>query len=246
MSDDPLLLSITRWGDGDKHALLLHGLFSNAAGWWRFAPDLASLGFTVTAPDLRGHGHSPKADSYVLENFASDLFPIRESWDLVLGHSLGGGVALTAATDRPGWTDLLVLEDADLELGDREVAREWLLSSYEGEMSVERLQREQPRWAYEDCVAKAEAIDLSEPAVANGFLDHNSEFDLYPVLETIDVPTLLIGADLDPIVSPERGRAAAANNPAVSYIRIEGSGHSIHRDSYQPFRESVHRFILEA
>ena len=42
------------FGDGDRRMLLIHGILSNADGWWRLGPDLTAAGYAVTAPDLIG------------------------------------------------------------------------------------------------------------------------------------------------------------------------------------------------
>ena len=60
---NPVALATTVWGNGPRRAMLLHGLTSAATTWWRVGPALAALGFTVVAPDLRGHGKSPAGDS---------------------------------------------------------------------------------------------------------------------------------------------------------------------------------------
>ena len=54
-----------RWGAaGGRRVLLLHGLQSSGATWWRIASALAEAGADVTAPDLRGHGASPRGERY--------------------------------------------------------------------------------------------------------------------------------------------------------------------------------------
>ena len=58
----PVALTTSVWGTGPRRALLLHGLSSAGSTWWREAPELADLGFTVVAPDLRAHGTSPKGE----------------------------------------------------------------------------------------------------------------------------------------------------------------------------------------
>ncbi len=54
-------LSVRVWGSGPRTALLVHGFSDDAQTWWRVGPALADLGHTVLAPDLRGHGCSPRA-----------------------------------------------------------------------------------------------------------------------------------------------------------------------------------------
>jgi pimeloyl-ACP methyl ester carboxylesterase len=51
------MLALSQWGAGPRRALLLHGLGSSGASWWRIAEALAEREFQVCAPDLRGPGH---------------------------------------------------------------------------------------------------------------------------------------------------------------------------------------------
>jgi pimeloyl-ACP methyl ester carboxylesterase len=118
----PVRLSTLRWGNPDARpaALLLHGLTSAAGTWWRVASDLAAAGWSVTAPDLRGHGASPRTTRYALHDYAADVAALRPegggAWDLVVGHSLGGAITTAVAEADPRWTASAVLLDPVLDL----------------------------------------------------------------------------------------------------------------------------------
>src|SRR3954447_1116296 len=93
-------------GSGERLLVLLHGLGATRHVW---QPMLQSA-FTHwegswIAPDLRGHGASGAAANYALGCHASDvgeLVSAPGSWSeiVVLGHSMGGAVALALAS---GW-----------------------------------------------------------------------------------------------------------------------------------------------
>ncbi|HKQ02133.1 MAG TPA: alpha/beta fold hydrolase, partial [Actinomycetes bacterium] len=53
-----------RWepdGTARGRVVLLHGMMSTAATWWRAGPALAARGWVVDALDLPGHGDSPRS-----------------------------------------------------------------------------------------------------------------------------------------------------------------------------------------
>lgn len=96
--------------------VLIHGIGDSSATWAEVIPDLAR-GHTVIAPDLLGHGASdkPRADYSVAAyaNGVRDLLTALgiESATLV-GHSLGGGVAMQFAYQYPERTERLILVSA--------------------------------------------------------------------------------------------------------------------------------------
>ena len=92
---------------------LIHGIAGSSATWNRVIPLLAK-DHTVIAPDLLGHGESakPRGD-YSLGAYASGVRDImvalgHESATIV-GHSLGGGIAMQLAYQFPERCDRLVL-----------------------------------------------------------------------------------------------------------------------------------------
>ncbi|WP_128375773.1 alpha/beta fold hydrolase [Streptomyces cavernae] len=102
---------------GEGPALvLIHGIGDSSATWAELIPDLARR-HTVIAPDLLGHGASdkPRADYSVAAyaNGVRDLLTTLgvESATLV-GHSLGGGVAMQFAYQFPERTERLILVSA--------------------------------------------------------------------------------------------------------------------------------------
>ena len=93
--------------------LLLHGIANSSETWERVAP-LLSKRFTLIAPDLMGHGQSatPRGD-YSLGAHASAARDIVTALGhehvTVVGHSLGGGIAMQFAYQFPERTNRLVL-----------------------------------------------------------------------------------------------------------------------------------------
>jgi pimeloyl-ACP methyl ester carboxylesterase len=92
-------LAYTETGQGPP-VVLVHGLTCNAGYWLRVVPLLQGL--RVVALDLRGHGLSDHCESYRYVDYADDLTWVIGELGVervtVAGHSLGGYVALLAAT----------------------------------------------------------------------------------------------------------------------------------------------------
>jgi pimeloyl-ACP methyl ester carboxylesterase len=102
-----------RTGGHGPALLLLHGITNSSETWERVAPRLAER-FTVIAPDLLGHGNSatPRGD-YSLGAHASGARDVLTSLGIeratVVGHSLGGGIAMQFAYQFPERCERLVL-----------------------------------------------------------------------------------------------------------------------------------------
>jgi pimeloyl-ACP methyl ester carboxylesterase len=227
----PLPLNTISWGDGLKRALLLHGITSNAAGWWRLGPDIAAQGYTVVAADLRGHGSSPRREAYHVSDYAEDVLALG-TWDLVIGHSVGGAIATAAQATEGSWSRRLVLEDPVVVIPDAEKAIAWLASDFEGPPDADALLRANPAWAAEDAATKAEALRQTSVEVVQKTFRVNDPWDQRELFARLEVPTLVIGADpeLGALVPPQLGSELAAH-PLVEFTQIMGS-HSMHRDAY--------------
>jgi pimeloyl-ACP methyl ester carboxylesterase len=93
--------------------LLIHGIGDNSSTWETVQAKLAQR-FTVIAPDLLGHGKSdkPRAD-YSIAAYANGMRDLLAVLDIdrvtVIGHSLGGGVAMQFCYQFPQLVDRLVL-----------------------------------------------------------------------------------------------------------------------------------------
>jgi len=94
--------------------VLIHALASQSGSWDKTAGALAELGFLVVAPDLCGHGQSDWVNSYALADFECDLVALLDELHLdrvdLIGHSLGGHLALRIAAGAPRRVRRLVIE----------------------------------------------------------------------------------------------------------------------------------------
>lgn len=104
-----------RMGSGPA-LVLIHGITSSSRTWSTVMPALAEH-YDVIAPDLLGHGHSakPRGD-YSLGAYASGIRDLLVALEIptatIVGHSLGGGIALQFAYQFPERMERLVLVDS--------------------------------------------------------------------------------------------------------------------------------------
>jgi esterase len=101
--------------EGSGPALvILHGLYGSSDNWMIISKKL-SAEFTVYSVDQRNHGHSPHLHEHTFEAMKEDLIgfyrenEIRDS--ILLGHSMGGKVAMAFAADYPELIKKLIVVD---------------------------------------------------------------------------------------------------------------------------------------
>lgn len=131
---DDVGLHYLDWGGSGPPLVILHGEGHLAALWSPIASALARR-FRVLAVDQRGHGASDKPGEYGRQAFVDDFTALLRGLVIerpaVVGHSLGGAVALLAEAERPGTASRLVLVEpavvppGSLAAGRKQIGEEW-------------------------------------------------------------------------------------------------------------------------
>ena len=113
MTQMPVSLNFRKSGKGPI-LVILHGLFGSSDNWMSIAKKLEEH-FTVIIPDLRNHGQSPHTLTHTYEDMTDDLelFLNINKIDKVslLGHSMGGKVAMMFSSCFPEKTNNLIIAD---------------------------------------------------------------------------------------------------------------------------------------
>jgi pimeloyl-ACP methyl ester carboxylesterase len=239
-------LNTASWGDraAEKTAVLIHGVTSSAASWVRVGPALAAWGYYVVAPELRGHGQSPKADGhYSLDEMVGDLpesVPARPT--LLIGHSFGGVMAILAIQRGLLAPAFLALEDPVLHFADQELPAR-LLKNDEANLprDVERTLRANPKWQRIDAEAKVASIAAIDWEHMRQVFSENAPWDLRAAVPEIakTIPTRLILPESSFYVPPQDAADLEAALGPGSIVHVQGAGHSIHRDDLDAFLAAV-------
>lgn len=100
--------------EGNPPLIIIHGLLGSSRNWLTVGRELAKQ-YEVFAVDLRNHGDSPHAEAMDFATLSADLAAFMDARGLeraaLLGHSLGGKVAMRFACEHPQRTDALVVVD---------------------------------------------------------------------------------------------------------------------------------------
>jgi esterase len=107
-------LAYRKYGNGQA-MLILHGLFGQSDNWNTLAKKFGADGFEVYTIDLRNHGLSPHSEEWNYEVMADDVNEFIESHHLLnpilLGHSMGGKVAMMFALKYQNILNKLIVAD---------------------------------------------------------------------------------------------------------------------------------------
>ncbi|HEY2386521.1 MAG TPA: alpha/beta fold hydrolase [Candidatus Binatia bacterium] len=263
--------SYRRAGDGPL-MVLLHGIAGSAATWEDVIPRL-SAHCRVIAPDLLGHGYSakPRGD-YSLGAYANGirdlLGALGEERGTIVGHSLGGGVALQFAYQFPERCERLVLVSSGglgrelhpllraAALPGAEVVLPWLCQA--GRRGVGTVAHALGRLGFRASADLEEIwgsfISLDDPAARQAFL--------HTVRGIIDVggqrvsaddrlylaarlPTLIIWGERDPLIPVQHAYAAHQKIEGSRLEVFPAAGHFPYRDDPERFAAALLRFLRE-
>jgi pimeloyl-ACP methyl ester carboxylesterase len=260
-------------GESGPVVVLIHGIAGNGDSW-DSVQELLAPDHIVIAPDLLGHGRSakPRGD-YSLGAYASGirdlLFALGHARATIIGHSLGGGVAMQFAYQFPSAVERLVLVSSgglgrDLNIVLRAAAlpgAEYVLPllfkarlPIAGSLLAGAIERLGLRGGpdLEEIVESFESLDDTHARYAflqtvRSVIDFggqrvNATDRLY--LAT-DLPSLIIWGERDVIIPVEHAHAARKALPGSRLEIFEGVGHFPHVSEPQRFARKVAELIAE-
>jgi len=108
------------YGSGDRYLIILHGLFGMSDNWAGLARKFSET-HHVIVPDARNHGRSPHSPDFSLELMVDDLNELFDKLAIknmsLLGHSMGGRVAMNYTLAFPERVNRLIVADMSLRKG---------------------------------------------------------------------------------------------------------------------------------
>jgi pimeloyl-ACP methyl ester carboxylesterase len=243
--------------------LFLHGLTDSGSGWPGAEAHWGPT-YAIVAVDQRGHGTSPPFTEDQLAGHPGDVMVADaitvleqlEAPPVVVGHSLGGAVALTAAVRRPELVRALVLEDPaplgpDEEQRDPVRGADFLAGVQESRSTTDDdalfalRKAAHPDWPDDELLVTGRA----EQQMDLRFLAHGDwkPSTRWPELfALVSVPTLVLaGDDMGGVVVTDDVERAIDEiaNPHVRFARIPGAAHCVRRESPHGFYDAVDTFL---
>ena len=238
-------------GQGEP-LVVIHGGGGDARTWWLNIAELAEK-YTVYAPDLPGFGGSQPLDGdYYIPELVDFVDRFAKSLGLekfyLIGHSLGGGIALNYTLNFPQKIKKLVLVSS-LCLG-REIAFWVRLFSlpafirYIGGLTIGVLKG--VKWMLKQLNPAEFVMPLSPASMTVGGSITNfrqQTLVLEKRLSEVKMPTLLVWGAKDPIVPVMQAYRAAKAIPDCRVEVFKKRGHNVHRDEVKKFSSIITGFL---
>jgi pimeloyl-ACP methyl ester carboxylesterase len=250
-----LRLHYVDWGGAGPPMLLTHGLQDCCRLWDGFARDMRSR-YRVLSLDHRGHGDSPRAASYPLDDYVRELGDVIEALDLrglvLMGHSAGAKNAFIHTALHPERIARLIIVDMDPDAANSPGSAE-MVARYKTESDdypdldavVERLRTRQPRTLQE--ALRHHAAVMTKPA-PNGGLTWKRDRDVvlkydrpeaWQYLPRISVPTLILRTLLTGPVARRMQQQIRGSR----LVEIPDAAHWVHLEQPQAFLRAVTDFL---
>jgi pimeloyl-ACP methyl ester carboxylesterase len=252
-TQDGVILSYQTFGSGPLNILFMHGWGGSGAYFDEMLKHLDLAGLRVITYDLRGHGASDKPQSgYMLEQIAQDAWAVADHANadplVVVGFSMSGKFAQYVASMQPERVRGLILV-AGCPVGviplPEEIIVDWAgrAGNREQMMEITRMYVTRPvadgvieRWGDDAAKIPQAVLDTTlRQCLETSFVDR---------LDSVRMPTLVIGGVHDTIFSPDVIRQGVAAPLANARVALLDCNHEIPIEQPQEFAALISAFTV--
>jgi epoxide hydrolase 4 len=256
------------WGEGPP-VVMLHGYPETSRCWEAVATRLN--GYRVIAPDIPGCGRTGRPPSYDTRTLAGTVAAFMEAVDAprgaVVGHDLGGAIALALALYRPEAVERLCLVNSPY--GELDLRHGWHMLLFNipvlPELMFQMTRGREVDFMLGRAAAKKDAFDseaLTEYREAYRSLERQrSAFQYYRTItrstirrrfararpagprRTIDAPFMVIWGALDPALPVALADGIGRRNPNARIEKIPDAGHFVPEESPDEVASLLRSFL---
>lgn len=247
-------------GAGKPPLVVLHGLLGSSRNWQTVGAELGAQRH-VLALDLRNHGLSPHADNHDFATMEADVLRWLDAQKIeraaLMGHSMGGKVAMALACHHPERVERLVSVDIaprDYDASKFKAILEAMLAIDPAKLSSRAEAEEQLAVTVKDWgMIKFLATNLERGddgrfrwrvnvAAAHAELDEIAANSLRPG-DRYEGPTLFVLGGFSKHVREEDRPEIVARFPRAQLVTIPKSGHNPHIEQREAFVAAVREFL---
>lgn len=255
-------LSYLEAGAGDPAVVLLHGWGGFKELWWSTLLALAPHARAL-APDMPGHGGSPLHGDSRMVQIAVRIARFCEAHRLqsiaLVGHSMGGNIALELALARPDLVGRLVLVDPAAQAHEMPVYARSYLDSVRGWAALRasmvlarqltpvgrRVPHAHRGGFVLPALRRATYLARHDAEALRRLLDSLFANPIGQRLAAVRMPTLVITGEFDPLVPPVLSRRIAEAIPGARYAVVRGAGHNPMDERPREFERALLAFLVD-
>lgn len=254
-------LNYRQYSEAGSPVLVLHGLFGSLSNWGWHCKQLAQQ-YAVYGVDLRNHGDSPHSDQLDYQSMAEDVRQLITRLGLksccIVGHSMGGKVAMQLALSFPELVEKLVVvdiapvsypEDADGHMN--------VLAAMDAVKLDEIKSRTEAEVTLEDYIPQEATrkfvltnLVRNKEGLFEWRLDKDSIRKNYPALraellatQSFAKPVLFVKGSLSPYIKSENEAQIKELFPAASVKIIMDAGHWLHAEQPLALQKILLKFL---
>lgn len=247
-------------GEGKDALVILHGLLGSSANWRSLAKRFGQHR-AVYSLDLRNHGQSPWSDTMNYAVMADDVLELIDSLDhqrvCLLGHSMGGKVAMQLALSAPDSIDSIIIADIapvaythdfdhfvepmlamDLSSISRRSQADALLRKSIPDAAIRAFllhnleyEKSTDRWSWRP------NLPVLQDSMSNII-----EFDI-PLPGVCTCPALFLHGEYSDYIQPQHVQTIRFHFPRASFNEIKQAGHWLHAEQPKAFVRACEAFL---
>lgn len=256
--------------NSEQRIVFVHGLMAFSANWRKIANKLEDR-YQCLIYDQRGHGRSFKPETgYTPQIFAEDLYKMTEElgWSSfhLVGHSMGGRVAMVFANLYPEKVKTLTIEDmgADVQPNSYKYYdtmlnvvptpfenKEAMKAFFENEFLNRFVPKEDPVVLKTFLMANIAENEnghydwkFSKQAIVEIVREGHTK-DRWLELSSFKMPVLLVRGEKSHVLYAEEFEKMLQINPVITGVEIKGTGHWVHYEKYAEFTQALDNFIQQ-
>jgi esterase len=251
-------LNYRKLGETGQPIIIMHGLFGMSDNWLTISKEFSDL-YQVYLLDLRNHGQSPHSEAFSYELMADDLKGFIEENllenPIIMGHSMGGKVAIQFAIKHPNLADKLIVVDiapkfypvhhTSILQGLHSIDLQLLSSRTEANEIMKRFEESEGvrqfllKNLYRNSETGHFGWRFNLPVLTNEIANIGEEI----TGENINVKALFINGSESSYILEEDKISIKKMFPNTQFEAIIGAGHWVQADKPKEFVEVVLKFI---